>query len=132
MREELKELRRQIASSLTETGISDEVLYERIDRALTLWGRQRRLSLKEKESCRKQLFDSFRGMDILQPLLEDDSVSEIMVNGIGGIYIERGSEMLRWNRRFQVREALDDVIQIMAARGSSLTEFEKIVVGRHR
>lgn len=115
MREELKELRRQIASSLTETGISDEVLYERIDRALTLWGRQRRLSLKEKESCRKQLFDSFRGMDILQPLLEDDSVSEIMVNGIGGIYIERGSEMLRWNRRFQEREALDDVIQIMAA-----------------
>ena len=115
MNRELKELRRQIAESLTETGITDELLYERIDRLLTVWGRNRRLSLKEKEGFRKQLFDSFRGMDILQPLLEDDSVTEIMVNGLQGIYIERGSEISRWNRSFHEREPLDDIIQVMAA-----------------
>ena len=115
MNRELKDLRRQIAESLTETGITDELLYERIDRLLTVWGRNKRLSLKEKEGFRKQLFDSFRGMDILQPLLEDDSVTEIMVNGLQGIYIERGSEISRWNRSFHEREPLDDIIQVMAA-----------------
>ena len=115
MNEALRGLRRVIAAGIPETRISDTLLYERIDAALTDYARGRRMSLKEKESCRKQLFDSFRGMDILQPLLEDESVTEIMVNGTQGIYIERGSEMLRWDRAFQEREALDDVIQIMAA-----------------
>ena len=115
MKQELRALRKEIAAGITETGISDEALYERIDRALTLWGRSRRLSLKEKESFRKQLFDSFRGMDILQPLLDDDSVTEIMVNGTQSIYLERGSQMQRWNRSFTEREPLDDVIQVMEA-----------------
>ena len=115
MKQEVKRLRKEIAGSITETGISDAELYERIDGVLTVWGRERRLSLKEKADYRKQLFDSFRGMDLLQPLLEDDSVTEIMVNGTQGIYIERGSEILRWDRRFTEREPLDDVIQVMAA-----------------
>ena len=115
MKQELRRLRKEIAEGITETGISDEELYERIDRSLTVWGRERRIGLKEKTLFRKQLFDSFRGMDILQPLLEDESVTEIMVNGTQAIYIERGSEILRWNRRFTEREPLDDVIQVMAA-----------------
>ena len=115
MTQELRELRRRIAEGLRETHISDALLYERIDEALTEFGRRRGMSLKEKERCRKTLFDSFRGMDILQPLLEDDSVTEIMVNGTQSIYIEKGSRMLRWDRHFAEREPLDDVIQIMAA-----------------
>ena len=115
MREELKAIRRRIASELQETEYSEEVLLTLIDRALTEWGRRQGLSLKAKEICRKQLLDSFRGMDILQPLLEDDSITEIMVNGMNGIFVEKGNEMLRWDRQFSGREALDDVIQVMAA-----------------
>lgn len=115
MKEELRELRKRIAAGLNGTHVSDDMLYERIDAALTDLGRRKGMSLREKEQCRKILFDSFRGMDILQPLLEDDSVTEIMVNGTQSIYIERGSQMLRWDRRFTEREPLDDVIQIMAA-----------------
>lgn len=115
MTEELRRLRKEIAETLSGTKITDEALYRRIDQALTLWGRDRKLGLKAKESFRKQLFDSFRGMDLLQPLLEDESVTEIMVNGTSGIYLERGSALERWDRCFPGREPLDDVIQIMAA-----------------
>lgn len=115
MREDLKQLRREIAEGLTETNVTEALLYERIDQALTRFGRHQRLSLKEKENCRKQLFDSFRGMDILQTLLEDESITEIMVNGTQAIYVERGSRISRWERSFTEREPLDDVIQVMAA-----------------
>ncbi len=115
MKETLKELRRQIAGEIPGTAVDDAALYARIDEALTRLGKSGRLSLKEKERCRKQLFDSFRGMDILQPLLDDDAVTEIMVNGLEGIYIEKGSRMSRWERRFTEREPLEDVIQVMAA-----------------
>ena len=116
MREELKRIRRRIALDLKETDYSEAALLEEIDRALTEWGRDQGLSLKAKETYRKQLLDSFRGMDILQPLLEDDAVTEIMVNGTKNIFVERGNEIRLWNRNFSGREALDDVIQVMAAR----------------
>ncbi len=115
MKEELKALRREIAAELTDTAPTEALLYGAIDRALIRLGRSRRLGVREKEICRKQLYDSFRGMDILQPLLEDESITEIMVNGPGAIYVEQGSRMSRWERSFGEREALDDVIQIMAA-----------------
>ncbi len=115
MTEELKRIRRSIARELQETDYSETALLAHIDRALTEWGRTRKLSLKNKELFRKQLLDSFRGMDILQPLLEDDSVTEIMVNGTGRIFVEKNNEMCLWDRTFSGREALDDVIQVMAA-----------------
>ena len=115
MNAELREIRRRIAAGFPETEPTDRFLYDRIDEELTEYGRKARLSLQDKALYRKQLYDSFRGMDILQPLLDDESVTEIMVNGTESIYIEKGREMLRWNRRFEEREPLDDVIQIMAA-----------------
>ena len=115
MREELRKIRREIAERLADSDCSDQAILAQIDRALTEWGRGMRLSLKEKEAYRKQLLDSFRGMDILQPLLEDEAVTEIMVNGPESIFVEKGVEMIPWDRHFTGREPLDDVIQGMAA-----------------
>ena len=115
MRNELKMLRQDIAAGLSGTEVGDDVLYEKIDQALLRLGRSRKMSVSEMELFRKELFDSFRGMDLLQPLLEDESVTEIMVNGMQAIYVERGSEISRYERHFSEKEALDDVIQLMAA-----------------
>ena len=115
MRKDLKWLRQEIAAGIAGTEIEDELLYEKIDQALLQLGRSRKLGVKEMEALRKELFDSFRGMDLLQPLLEDEAVTEIMVNGMQGIYVERDREISRYERHFTEREALDDVIQLMAA-----------------
>lgn len=115
MRDELRRIRREIAERLEHSDYSDSSLLSQIDQALTEWGRDMRLSLKEKEAYRKQLLDSFRGMDILQPLLEDEEVTEIMVNGPFSIFVEKGSDIFTWDRHFTGREPLDDVIQGMAA-----------------
>ncbi|MBP3729733.1 MAG: CpaF family protein [Lachnospiraceae bacterium] len=115
MKEDMRRIRHLIAEKLRESEYSEKNLIEEIDRVLTEWGRGRRLSLKEKEEYRKGLLDSFRGMDILQPLLEDEGVTEIMVNGPFTVFVERGSEMSLWDKGFSSRDALDDVIQGMAA-----------------
>ena len=112
MREELKPLRLAVAASFAGGEVPDEALLARIDEELTAY---RRLSIEEKTVCRKELFDSFRGMDILQKALDDDEVTEIMVNGLEGIWLEKGSEIVRWDRSFDDRETLEEVIQLMAA-----------------
>ena len=62
------------------------------------------------------MFQSVRRMDILEELLEDDSITEIMVNGWDKIFIEREGRIFPWRKSFSSPEKLDDVIQQMAAR----------------
>ena len=59
----------------------DEVIST--ERGLKVW------KVQEKIKLSKDVFSSLRGWDILQQLLEDNSVTEIMINGTDGIYIER-------------------------------------------
>ena len=115
MREELKPLRFAVAASFAGGEVPDEALLARIDEELTAYGRSKHLSIEEKAACRKELFDSFRGMDILQKALDDEEVTEIMVNGLEGIWLEKGSRIIRWERGFEDKETLEEVIQLMAA-----------------
>ncbi len=90
-----------------------------------------KFSLKDKEDLVKIIFDSIRKLDILQELIEDESVSEIMVNGYDHIFVERKGEMCEWNKQFKSKEKLDDVIQqIVASCNRVVNESEPIVDAR--
>ena len=73
--------------------MEDEELYEQIDGAISRKGREIFLSLKERLWLRNSLYDSFRRLDILQELLDDNEVTEIMVNGAGKVFLERGEKL---------------------------------------
>lgn len=74
------------------------------------------LSLKEKVELRQELFCSVRKLDVLQELIDDESVTEIMVNGPDHIFVERGGKLTRWNKVFTSEEKLEDVIQQIVGR----------------
>lgn len=57
-----------------------------------------------------------RKLDVLQELIDDESVTEIMVNGPDHIFVERGGKLTRWNRVFTSEEKLEDVIQQIVGR----------------
>ena len=59
----------------------------------------------------RELFNSFRKLDVLQELLEDDSITEIMVNGIDHIFYEKEGRIFRSKKCFLSQERLLDVIQ---------------------
>ncbi len=58
-----------------------------------------------------QVFHSLRKLDVLQELLNEDDISEIMVNGADHIFYEKKGEMIAWNRSFSSQEKLEDIIQ---------------------
>ena len=95
--------------------ISDEMLMAVIDGALN-GGRDLRLTLGDRLRLRKELFDSFRRLDVIQELVEDEDVTEIMVNGTSAIFYEKAGRLYRWGRNFASRERLEDVIQQIVAR----------------
>ena len=110
-------LRRRIMEELTESrDMDDEQLLERIDTAIRDMGQGIYLPLKERIWLRGSLYDSFRRLDILQELVDDKTVSEIMVNGAGKIFIERNGKTQAWERRFEKPEQLEDIIQQIVGR----------------
>lgn len=96
--------------------LSDEEILETIDELILNSMRDVCMSLKEKVELRQELFYSVRKLDVLQELIEDNSVTEIMVNGPDAIFVEREGRLARWNKSFTSREKLEDVIQQIVGR----------------
>ena len=95
--------------------IDDDQLIELIHGVLEERGRETYIPLKEKATVGKELFNAFRKLDILQELIEDDTITEIMINGTEHIFIEREGRLEQLPKRFVSREKLEDVIQQMVA-----------------
>lgn len=112
-----------------ETG--DDELMEIIHRILNEDREGGYLSLKEKAMVGKELFNTFRKLDILQELLEDDEITEIMINGTENIFIEKEGKLMQLERRFADRKKLDDLIQqIVAGANRMVNESSPIVDAR--
>lgn len=91
--------------------ISDEELLNVIDEILVVKSRQNYISMQEKRRLRREIFNSIRKLDILQDLLDNPAITEIMVNGTKDIFIEMNGEIVRYDRRFESQEKLEDIIQ---------------------
>ena len=69
--------------------LTDEVVYEVIDRVIKVSKHCRNISLNRRCLLRLELFHSIRKLDVIEELLEDPTITEIMINGETGIFIER-------------------------------------------
>lgn len=91
--------------------IQDEEIYQNIDDLILESGMEYYIRLSDKTDLRQELFNSVRKLDILQELIDDDTVTEIMVNGTEGIYVERNGRLTLWDKCFYTRERLEDIAQ---------------------
>lgn len=111
--------------------VGDEELMEVIHRILRKQSGERHMSLKERANMGKELFNSFRKFDILQELLEDDEITEIMINGTDNIFIEKDGALYELQRRFAERSKLEDIVQqIVAGANRMVNEASPIVDAR--
>lgn len=96
--------------------LSDQEILDEIDQLILSGIPEVCLSLKEKVELRQELFHSVRKLDVLQELIEDETVTEIMVNGPDAIFVERKGKLKKWDKCFTSREKLEDVIQQIVGR----------------
>lgn len=74
-------------------------------------GRVDYLSVVEKKEIADQVFNSMRKLGILQPLLDDKSITEIMINGPEHIFIEKDGHLSETGKCFKDKKELEDIIQ---------------------
>ena len=110
---------------------SEEEIMELIDRELVLESKRRGMSLKDREKVRKKIYQSIRQYGILQDLLEDSEITEIMVNGTDGIFVEKMGKLSKIAERFASKDQLKKVIwQITAGCNRVVNESSPIVDAR--
>ncbi|MDM8236023.1 CpaF family protein [[Ruminococcus] torques] len=114
-----------------ETG--EEELQEIIRCVIEEEGKKEFLSLGEKIRISRELFNAFRRLDIIQDLIEDDEITEIMVNGTDNIFYEKKGKLYRTDRHFISESRLADVIQqIVGETNRYVNETSPIVDARLR
>lgn len=111
--------------------LSDEEMQELISRYLLRKSEGCSLSLQERKQIGKEIFYSLRRLDVLQELLEDERITEIMVNGPDHIFVEQEGKVKRLPVEFESGEKLLQVIgQIVAGCNRTVNESSPIVDAR--
>lgn len=111
-REIKKEVQRELEGRLD---IDDEEVLRLIDEKIRIKNRKVSLRLSDKLTIRRDVFNAMRRLDVLQELIEDPDITEIMVNGMHSIFIEKGGQLFDTGRSFDSKDRLFDIIQQIVA-----------------
>ena len=129
MNDEFLELKEEIYSRLDiGTEISDEQLYAVVDECIFEKSQSRVIAISKREKLRARLFNAIKKLDILQELLEDDDITEIMINGCNDIFVEKNGRITRCDIVFESRERLTEVAQKIAAMSNRIVNEARPIV----
>ena len=86
--------------------VTDAEIQDMIDDLIVGLGRKYALSLNERQELGKSVFYAIRKMDVLQELID----------GTENIFIEKSGHIYDWDKHFETREKLENVIQQIVAK----------------
>lgn len=108
--------------------LTDEEILSMIQEEICIQGKHRFLSMEQRMEIQRRVFHSLRKLDVLQDLLEDDSISEIMVNGPDCIFVEREGRVYKTKETFPSGEKLEDVVQKIVAANNKIVNAAHPIV----
>ena len=129
---DLNRLKAALSAELSGLGdISDAEIRRRITDLILAESRRKFISIDERTRLAGELFASVRRLDVLQDYLDDPDVTEIMVNGPGLIFTEKGGRIEKCPKTFSSEERLYDVIrQIVGRVNRTVSEQSPVVDAR--
>ena len=111
--------------------LTEEELRELISKHLLEKERTYRLTLSQRKQMGKEIFDALRKFDVLQDFMDDDEITEIMVNGPTHIFVEKNGKVEAVKQQFESVEKLLQLInQMVSACNRSVNESSPIVDAR--
>lgn len=124
-----QELKQEILQGFSyQKQLTDEEITQIIDDKILERAETRPIALKDRIRLQKELFDAFRRLDILQELVDDPSITEIMVNGPDEVFIETGGKIGRWEKSFESKTQLMDLIQQIVGRVNRMVNTSTPIV----
>lgn len=128
----IREIKEEVAKKIDITKeYSDEEILGLIEECVFIKGKHEYITITNKKNIIETVFNSKRRLDVLQPLVDDCSITEIMVNGPNNIFIERNGWVSRADIKFESEEKLYNVIQSIVSKvNRTVNESTPIVDAR--
>lgn len=116
-----QQLKQRVLEKVSMRGeLNDEELTDIINKEILDYKSENFLTIQEKITLGKELFNSLRKLDILQDLLEDEDVTEIMINGASHIFVEKKGTLIRYPSSFESESRLKEVIQTIVSKSNRI------------
>jgi pilus assembly protein CpaF len=111
--------------------LTDVEILEMIDTTIINKSKENYININQKKQLRIEIFNSIRRLDILQELVDNPNITEIMVNGENHIFIEEAGKIKVFDKKFESKKKLEDVIQQIVSKSNRIiNEASPIVDAR--
>ncbi len=110
-------IKEEVVGRLDEVqDVDDSKVMELIDESIARISREGYIPLGEKIKLKRDTFNAIRRFDVLSELLEDDEITEVMINGYDRIYIEKAGKIIKSDKSFESGEKLLTIVQNIVSR----------------
>lgn len=124
----VQQIREIIMTHFSLKDFSDELLQDKITELINLETRNIYLTIEEQVQLNNRIFSSIRGLGILDSIMDNDDITEVMINGPDNIFIEEKGELKKINEVFESEKRLEDIIQrIVGQSGREVNQANPIV-----
>jgi len=107
----VNEIKRYVTETLPLSKMSDEELEEKVEEIVSQRIGGRYCSIEQRLSIIQQVYSSIRGFGLLDSIMNDDSITEVMINGPENVFIEQNGRLFKLDKQFESQRRLEDVIQ---------------------
>ena len=122
-------IRKQVLEQMDFTKeLPDAELTELIAKAMSQQKEVKRLTIQQRIFVEQRVFNSLRKLDVLQELLEDEEITEIMVNGPNHIFYEKKGRFWEHPYHFASEEKLQDVVQQIVGKHNRVINLTSPIV----
>lgn len=105
------EIKKYVVENLPLSQIEDEELEEKVEEIVGQRLGSMYCSIEQRISIVQQVYSSIRGFGLLDSIINDDTITEVMINGPENVFIEQGGRLFRLDKQFESQRRLEDVIQ---------------------
>ena len=105
------ELKKYVTENLPLSKMGDEELEEKIEEVVIQRLGNQYCSIDQRVSIVQQIYSSIRGFGLLDSIINDDTITEVMINGPENVFIEQNGRLFKLDKQFESQRRLEDIIQ---------------------
>lgn len=105
------EIKKYVLDTFPLSQMEDDVLQEKIEELVVERTAHLYCSITQRISISEQVFSAIRGFGLLDSIMNDDTITEVMINGPDDIFIEQNGRLFKLDRHFENTRRLEDIIQ---------------------
>lgn len=107
----IADIRQYVTDNLPLSKMEDSELEEKIEEIVLQQIGTQYCPIEQRVSIVQQVYSSIRGFGLLDSIINDDSITEVMINGPDNIFIEQNGRLFKLDKKFESQRRLEDIIQ---------------------